>query len=722
VDALWLGWWWIVWLALALLYQPLAARLLGGLCDGGWAFARVLGLGVSSYLCWLAASQGLASFSRPSALVATLLPALALHLRAGGVVALLRFLRRRRRAVLAVEALFAATLLLFALLRALRPDVAGLEKFMDYGFAAAAARSPFMPPPDMWFAGETINYYYYGHFLLAFLSKASGVPLPVAYNLMVASLPALCASLAFTLGAQLAGAFAGGGRRLRAGTGLLAAALLVLGANLHGFVYGVALPAAEALGLTDGAFRSPMQLAAGHYWYADATRFVGHHPPTQDRLIHEFPFYSFLVADLHAHVSGLPWALALLALLAARPLARGSHRSPLFEALVLGASLGFVLGLIRMTNTWDLPVHAGVSAAVLGLQAVSGPPPRGRALGAAALALTAAAAVAGLVSLPFALHFEQHYGGLERARHHTPLRQLAVLWGVPACAVALTALHRIGGALRARALGRGEALWLALAVCAFGLLLVPELVFVRDIYPAPYERGNTYFKLSYQAFVLLCLLLPGAVASFAAVPGRFGWRRVLAAAALAPLFCYAPLAIRGHFGPVGGWRLHGLDGLAFLARRGTGEDRALAWLVANAVTGDALLEADGASYSDAGRFSMASGIPTVLGWHVHEWLWRGGKRSVNARSAEVRLVYEFPRLRAVPGLLERYRVRFMVVGPLERQRFPGLDEADLERLGRVAFSSGEVKIIEVPRPAATASPTALPRPPGAAAGRAPARW
>ena len=36
-----------------------------------------------------------------------------------------------------------------------------------------------------------------------------------------------------------------------------------------------------------------------------------------------------------------------------------------------------------------------------------------------------------------------------------------------------------------------------------------------------------------------------------------------------------------------------------------------------------VLEANGDSYSDYERVSAMTGLPTVLGWYVHEWLWRG---------------------------------------------------------------------------------------------------
>ena len=44
------------------------------------------------------------------------------------------------------------------------------------------------------------------------------------------------------------------------------------------------------------------------YWYPNATRFI---PKT----IHEFPSYSYVVADLHGHVYDIPFVLLSISIL-----------------------------------------------------------------------------------------------------------------------------------------------------------------------------------------------------------------------------------------------------------------------------------------------------------------------------------------------------------------------------------------------------------------------
>ena len=55
-----------------------------------------------------------------------------------------------------------------------------------------------------------------------------------------------------------------------------------------------------------------------------------------------------------------------------------------------------------------------------------------------------------------------------------------------------------------------------LVLCAIGLVLIPELVYVRDIYEENSARANTMFKLTYQAFTLLGISMAYILDAFSA--------------------------------------------------------------------------------------------------------------------------------------------------------------------------------------------------------------
>jgi len=205
-----------------------------------------------------------------------------------------------------LELVFLGAMMGWSVIRGFQPDIIGLEKFMDFGFIQSILQSRTFPPHDMWFQGGTINYYYFGHYLSAVMTMVSGMKPAVAYNLMIATLFGLSVSGGIAVGASVIGGIMEimgdridsrkPARWLMVG-GLLAAFMIAVRGNLHTAGYFV--------NKWIGANYSWLPDANKGYWYPDATRYI---PFT----IHEFPMYSFVVADLHAHVINLPIVLLFL--------------------------------------------------------------------------------------------------------------------------------------------------------------------------------------------------------------------------------------------------------------------------------------------------------------------------------------------------------------------------------------------------------------------------
>jgi uncharacterized membrane protein len=707
--------WWFSLFLVGIAALPLTRAILGGFHDQGYPFSKAIGLGLVAYLSWLAASVGLLPLARWSTvfLVGGLAGAALSSRRRRSELA--RFVAERNGSIAHQECLFFALLASWAYVRGMQPDIHGLEKFMDHGFAASIVRSGFMPPHDMWLAGESVNYYYFGHYVLAFLSELSGVRLSIAYNLMIATLMSLCFTLTLSLAAEIARSAAKPGARGWLLAGTVSAALLTFGGNLHTFVFAFASPAYE--GLRAGSAGVALD-DAGHYSYVEATRYVGYRPPTADKTIHEFPLYSFVVSDLHAHVSNIPFVLSLLAILTAAFLAKGG---PAGAGSFLGVSLPLrfavaaagALALSRITNAWDLPIYLCVTAAVVLARSLAGLRSLRQSL--ADTALTCALILVGCWALtsPFNTHFQNHYSELGWVHTHTPAGQALVLWGVPLLfvtvygAAGLTAVRsKVGmGGVRHplwafSTLRRGDQLIVTLATCAVGLAAAPEIVYVRDIYGAEFYRANTYFKFGYQAFILFGVII-GCLAYRVITHGRqlkrAGLVRTLCACVLLLPLLYAPFAVRGYYGTLRPSAFKGLDGLAFLDRDGSGDGGAVRWLNENVSGSPVVLEASGDSFTDFGRVSMATGLPTILGWSAHEGLWRGSMGVPDRRARAVALVYESGNVERTLEILREYGVRFIVVGDLERRKFPNLDEAKLLGLGGVVFEAGGTRIIRVER-------------------------
>ncbi|WP_028602083.1 DUF2298 domain-containing protein [Ottowia thiooxydans] len=572
----------------------------------------------------------------------------------------------------------------YTALRGLSHDVIGLEKFMDFGFLSATAGVERLPAPDPWFSGHPINYYYFGHYLAALLCKLSGVPVAFGYNLMLATLFAMVFCLAFAFVTEMT---SGLGKSIQSSMALVAALWLSLGGNIHGFLYGFVRPWLVGAGLAQKPERD--------FLISDPTRFVGWNPPTNDKLIHEFPAYAFYVGDLHGHLINLPFVLLLCCVLLAW-LRADAHRQP--SSLGWLAVAGALTGVFAMTNTWDAAMYAALlGTLLLGKTIVSVVHGR-RALATAISHGLLAGAASVIVALTFLLSFVAHSRGFFPTHSHTPVWQWLVLYGLQSFLAVAGVVLAFGKWSSSRPQPER---WLLTAMTAFGIgfALLPEFIYLEDIYDKSFYRGNTAFKFGFQAFTLLTLAACIALAMIARIARERSRVPRTALAILLQLVLVPPLyygwfVLQGGFG-VWAEREWTLDGQRYLALSHPEDRQAAAWLTANADRTAPLVEAVGDSYTFAARISANTGLPTVIGWPVHEQLWRGSDPDVWKRRDDVNRLYETESLEEARTVLSRYRVRYIVVGRYERERYGAkLNPDRLTGLGRVVFRAGETFIVD----------------------------
>jgi len=387
--------------------------------------------------------------------------------RRGAMVA---FCREKKGLIVAGELIFGLAFLFFVGLRILNPDLwqpwTGGEKSMEIAFLNAVLRSPYFPPHDPYFAGGYVNYYYYGYFIVALLIKLTGVLPQIAFNLAIPTLFALTVVSLFSLGYNLSE-----GRRWVAG--LAAAAFVALVGNLDpvlqilrglsragGVNLGGQVP---LLGMVKGIFVGAGQVLFKRadwpsldYWRS--TRVV---PYT----INEFPYFSFLFADLHPHMMAIPFALFSLAL--GVNLALGARRERDFRggglwnilfrladflSLRRLLELGVIclsLGAVAVINTWDFPTYLGlIFLALLIWGYIVG---RLRGLVTGAILFIPLPLLSLLLYLPFFTHYEALYVGLGRVREQTKLGAFLTIWGF---FLFLSASFLASEALRLGILGR----------------------------------------------------------------------------------------------------------------------------------------------------------------------------------------------------------------------------------------------------------------------------
>ncbi len=379
-------------------YVWVAAR---SLPDRGFALSRPVGLLLVSVLVWWLGSLRLLTFSRWSIAAAAGVVALG----AAAIVLAHRhefaaWLRRSRRVILAEEGVFWALFAGGVLIRWANPDLwhptLGGEKPMDFAFLNAVVKSAYFPPFDPWFAGGKLNYYYFGFVVVGVLVKATSVAPYVAYNLAVPTLSAFLGAAVFTVTLAFV---APARRRIPLLPPLLGAGFVALAGNL------------VELKLVLRSIHESIHL---DWWYWNATRVI-HHPPTEPGAITEFPFFTYLFADLHAHAMALPYTAVALAL----GLAVIRDREPAGRAVGAGrlALLALVVGALWATNTWDVPTYAALALVFLTIGRWAGDRRVTlRGLVSVAASVAAVVGLAYLVFLPFHLDYVSSYSGFQRWR------------------------------------------------------------------------------------------------------------------------------------------------------------------------------------------------------------------------------------------------------------------------------------------------------------------
>ncbi len=786
----WAGvvWWYAVLALVGLAAFPLVATVLPNLADRGWAVARTAGVLTTSWLAWLAASLGWADHT-PALVWAA---AAALGLVSAGLAwrdrsGLRAWLAANRRLVVAEEAVCLGLFAFFLAIRVGNPDLwhpyYGGEKPMDFAYLNAVLRTVAFPPYDPWFAGGQLNYYYYGFVFVGALIEMTRIVPWIAYNLAIPTLAALT-------GLGVFGAAYNWSRAARRGpstgarAGALAAVLAVVSGNLFqvpyiaqrlsevsGSTFESALPGVQTLVRAVQGWAAVMADQASvsvqtGWWYWNASRAI----PEQGDVapITEFPFFTFVYADLHAHMMALPiTVLALTVALSWAVLTEDERRGfnwP-FELWGLGRLLlgALAVGALWPANTWDFPTYGLVAAGALAAgqwQRLGGP---GRAwlfhVGLRGGLLL------GLSLLFFAPYHQAYVTPYASFRAwdsvKTPLEAYIVVHGIFLFAITTWVLVRLAGALRApderpavlrvlAATGGLTALVLGalylrsvgalagseyppspwtplfagvLLTLGTGVLLRPRAaaperfaawIFVLGVLLTLFVeyvvldgdigRMNTVFKFYIQIWVLWSVLAAVALAWMDPLR-RWSARTAAATVVRAWGVAFAALVACGLVYTVTAARAkihdrfpaaYGMDpaeregyeernfraslsGMAYLdyalydddghLLRLSHDRDAMRWLHDHVDGTPTILEGFRVKgYRWGSRYSIYTGLPTVIGWDWHQKQQRNaiGHHVVDARTADVATIYDTPDAATAAALLDQYHVDYVIVGEMER--------------------------------------------------------
>ena len=746
--------WYVALLVIGIVFTPLTKKVFKSFnFDFGYPFAKTLGILLLSYFVFVLGIVKVLPFDRLALIFSLCLFAIInwfifkknkklLDVRTQNFASL--------RAIIIEEILFIFCLFFWTFVRSQEPSIHGLEKFMDFGFINSILRTKFFPPKDIWYSPEPINYYYFGHLSGALLIKLSNIKASIGYNLILATIFAQGVTQVFSLVVNIIKKYDQKISQYKAIVfGLIGAYLVNLGGNLHtiylftkGYPNETPIPFWKIL----SAFNPTA------YWYPNATRLI---PFT----IHEFPSYSYVVADLHGHVFDIPFVLLTIAVLFV--MFTNKLRKDAACRVSTSIFLGFMTAIHYMTNAFDGPIYILLTLFIFLVMFRF----------SYKLFLNSFVLISSFVvfSLPFSWFFKPFVSGIgvncspkfltdigkmgpflfEAGNCQiSPFWMLFLLWGFfwVSFIIFLIIKNKIHNNMAIKPYSN-----FILILFSFGLFLtiIPEFFYIKDIYPAHF-RANTMFKLGYQAFSMMGI---ASIVTFYLLKNIKKSIIYYLSSIIFVVFLFFPsiypyFSVPSYYGALN--RPVQLDGQDWLKTSFLEDNEIIDYLNKNEKDQPVILEAQGDSYTDYERISAFTGLPTVAGWWVHEWLWRGSSDIVGKRIPEVQKLYEdniydesentytvlpgdylikiaekirfndwrdlyklnsnnirnpsliYPnqlltisssktinvnKLNEFKDLINKYKIKYVVISRLERQKYPNINEKKWLEIGRLIFKS-----------------------------------
>ncbi|MBN1134255.1 MAG: hypothetical protein JXA38_04965 [Methanosarcinaceae archaeon] len=673
--------WWIAIEIIGIITLPIAGIVAGRLHDRGCSVSKMLGIVLVTYLTWMLSY--LLPFSRSTVFISLLL-------LAGISAAVQKYYELPvidKKKVLTNEFVFLIAFIFFLIVRSATPAIYGQEKFMDFAFLNSILHSTTFPPLDPWFAGKTLDFYYYfGYLAVALLIKITGIFPSVAFNLTVALIFALTINISYGIGYNLT-------KNIKYGS--FAAIFIAVFGNIQGAIQFV----------SSYIFHHSSKTA--YYW--SSSRVI---PNT----INEFPYFSFIHGDLHAHMIAIPLQLLVVVMLLNLYLSE-KRGFGVFENAVGFAVFVLCLGFLFPANTWDYPTYLAIMFTVLFAVQYRERSSSGSGWLADIVKTGVSTFVASImVYLPFYLSF--HPAGVSgigfvTATMRTDIKPFLTLFGLflyllyslllldlkienkqkptyisgiiallllsyllslPLMIILIPLFLLAGFSYFKERFNRTPSGFVAM-LCSAGavLSLLCELVFIRDAYHAPLERMNTVFKFYVQIWIMWSIAAFYAyyqiTSKNSAIMLSGNRYRIWAGIAMVLILLCSVFPVAATITKTGGFAGDlTLDGMDYMKNRNFGDYYAIQWLW-NISGSQVVLEAPGRSYSFGSRVSTNTGFPAVIGWTNHELVWRGDLEVIEERRRDVETIYETSDMLKAMQLIEKYNITYIYIGDLEKELY-----------------------------------------------------
>jgi len=354
--------WWFTCEILSLIAFPIVFAIFKNLSDKGYPLSKSFGILSTVYLMWILGSIRVVKFNLFSlVIIIFLLLLLSAYIFIKKKAEIKDFLDKKKIYILFIELLFIISFGIFCYIRSFTPEItfvirdSAAEKFTNFNIFNSLYRTDYFPPLDTWLSGYYVNYYYFGHLQWVTLAKLSHTAPSVAFNLSIATLFALVIINSFSLFYNLicsSRIYPTNNNKCNESHCYTKERIYAFPTTNYIFLGAFALLGSLAIAVF-GNWDSLMQLVLNKglpgfdFWRS--SRII-------NDTVNEFPYFSFILGDLHAHTSSLhSFILAIILVLnfslnKKEELLKGINISQFYPFYLVASVL---IGITIATNTWD---------------------------------------------------------------------------------------------------------------------------------------------------------------------------------------------------------------------------------------------------------------------------------------------------------------------------------------------------------------------------------
>lgn len=703
--------WWILIEILGFLTIPLVFKICKNLPDHGYSISKILGILLVSYITWIIVNTGILEYGNFAILLSILIiVVISIYFLKKDVKNIKNIFREKKKFILIIESLFLLAYLFFIVVRYYDSSIIDAEKPQDFMFVNGILRTTKFPLNDPWYTGKPSQYYYFGYIIVATLTKLSNINSAITFNLSLATLFALTVTLSFSIAYNLTKKFS---------YGILGIILVTIIGNLRGLFQVI----------SQGKFLPLDYWLSAHYII----------PGT----INEFPYFSFLHADLHPHVIAIPFTIMCITL--ALNIFKSKERGlRIFgDSKILGLFiLAISIGALSFMNIWDFPTYLFLAVLAIGIQQYS----MSKKINFSFIKNTGFLIISVIILsvifyLPFYLSVNsvKNLGIVEKRTEIQYFLTIYLLFlsvivpfliletkslkkwnkdlfiGLSIFLLILIALTREAMILVIFLLGMCGILLIkkliskvtpdehlfSILTLFIGLLLALgiEVVYVHDAFVGDLARVNTVFKIGMQIWILLAIsssyflyhLRNYSFKNFKTKTAKV-WLIIfsflLLSSLIYPIFATITKTENNHnfFG-----KTATLDGRAWMGSNDACDYDSIKWINENIKGTPVTLEAVGNSFTWTSCVSFNTGLPTVLGWRGHEEQWRiNNLNEISDRAKDVDKIFTT----ADAGLIKKYNITYVYIGKLERDKYPEESLNKFDNFEKV-YENLKVKIYKV---------------------------